>query len=457
LSQDTPTASFAGQLTVDDFKRCMAFPVDVPPGTTRMHVDLRFEPLRVAGIKNKITIALHEPDGTFRGVCIGGSDHKVFDVGLGGAETGFFPGPLPPGRWTVELDTHMIVPGSTISYSLGVWLSSESQVEVRPRLRFPRPACRQGPDWYRGDLHVHTDHSDGHRSVAQLLDTIRQHKLDFVALTEHNNVTQLYDPALDGANDVAIIPGLELTTYYGHALSLGTTEWIDWRMGHDGRTMQDAADEIHARGGLLVAAHMSNTGDPFCTGCTWLFDRFMPGDLDAVEVWNSPWSWPGNNNGASLRIWYGWLNAGHRIPATAGSDAHGPYRKDPGFNLIWAEELSARGLLEGLRRGHVMLSSGPRLWIEAPRPDGSVVMMGDSLPVAGHQVPVTVRWAGAPRGATARLIVDGYIEAEWDAAEDGERSADLLALRWVLAELRNAQGDMLALTNPIYLERDLRL
>lgn len=359
----------------------------------------------------------------------------------------------------MELDTHMILPGPPIRYSLEIWLSCEPQVEVRPRLRFPRPACRPEPGWYRGDLHVHTYHSDGHRSVADLLSTIRQYGLDFVALTEHNNVTQLYDPALDGVDDVAIIPGMELTTYYGHALSLGTTAWIDWRIGRDGYRMQEAADEIHSLGGSLVAAHLANRGDPFCTGCTWLFDRFMPGDLDAVEVWNSAWNHPGNNNEVGLQIWYGWLNAGHRLPATAGSDAHSDdsYHSDPGFNLIWAEELSSEGLLEGLRRGHVMLSSGPHLWIEASLPDGKVAMMGDSIRVAEYAVTVTVRWAGAPAGTVARLIVDGYVQAEWAVSEDGEQTTVLLGLRWVVAELRNSQGDMLALTNPIYLDRQLRL
>jgi len=415
--------------------------------------------LRVEGIKNKVTVSLYEPGGAFRGGSISGKNRKAIDVSTSCADDGFFPGRLPPGRWTAELNTFMILPGTPIEYRLQIWLSSEPELEAPGRLRFPRPVVRPERGWYRGDLHVHTYHSDGHRSVAELLETLRQTGLDFVALTEHNNVTQLYDSDLDGVDDLAIIPGMELTTYYGHALSLGTTDWIDWRVGREGYRMENAAEEIYARGGILVAAHIANAGDPFCTGCTWLFDQFMPGELDAVEIWNGLWERPRCNNETNLQLWYGWLNAGHRLPATAGTDAHSTdsYDVGPGFNLIWADELSAEALLEGLRRGHVMLSSGPRLWLEAPVGGGRVAMMGDAISVTGRSVTVTARWADAPGGSEVRLIVDGYVQAEWSISSEGTRSAELLALRWITAELRDPEGDLLALTNPIYLDSDLSI
>lgn len=169
---------------------------------------------------------------------------------------------------------------------------------------------------------MHTYHSDGHMSVAELIETARLNELDFVALTDHNNVTQLYHPDLDGVDDLAVIPGMELTTYYGHGLSLGTTDWFDWRIGRSGVTMRDSVDAIRAKNDIAIAAHPLSRGDPYCTGCTWLFPRLMPGSLDAVEVWNGPWDNSTSQNEQSLHLRYTWLNAGHRIPATAGSDAH---------------------------------------------------------------------------------------------------------------------------------------
>lgn len=457
---DRPSYVFSGQLTVADCKRHIPLPFQVPPGTTGLEIDFRFEPWKVMDIKNKVTLSLYEPGGAFRGTSIGGASEKAIRVSSGHADEGFFPGRLPPGEWRAELDTFLIMPGPSISYEMRIWLSEEPEPEAQGRLRLPQPTLHRSAGWYRGDLHLHTYHSDGHMSVAELLDTARQLGLDFVALTDHNNVTQLYHEDLEGADDVVVIPGMELSTYYGHALSLGTTGWIDWRVGQDGRTMQDAAGEVHAQGGLLVAAHPGNAGDPTCTGCRWLFHRFQPGGLDGIEVWNGPWHRPRGSNEISLQIWYHWLSAGHRLPATAGSDGHRTtsyHRPGSGFSLIWADELSADALLRGLRQGHVMLSSGPRLWIEASRPGGDVAIMGEAIPATGLAVPVRLRWLDAPAEAAVRLVVDGYVQAEWVSTPAGERRVEVLALRSVGAELRDAQGTLLALTNPIYLDSDLDL
>jgi predicted metal-dependent phosphoesterase TrpH len=457
---DRPSYAFSGQLTVADFKRHIPLPFSVPPGTTCLEIDFRFEPWKVADIKNKVTVSLYEPGGAFRGTSNGGASEKAIRVSLGHADEGFFPGRLPPGEWRAELDTCLIMPGPPISYEMRIQLSEEPEAETQARLRLPQRILRRSAGWYRGDLHLHTYHSDGHMSVAELLDMARQHDLDFVALTDHNNVTQLYHKDLEGVDDLVVIPGIELSTFYGHALSLGTTRWIDWRIGRNGRTMQDAADEVHAQGGILTAAHPGNAGDPTCTGCRWLFSRFQPGGLDGIEVWNGPWHKPRATNEISLQIWYHWLSAGHRLPATAGSDGHRTtsyLRPGSGFNLIWADELSAKALLRGLRQGHVMLSSGPRLWIEASGPGGDVAMMGDVIPATGPAVPVRMSWLDAPTGAAARLVADGYLQAEWTVAPAGERSVQALAVRSVSAELRDAQGTLLALTNPIYLDSDLHL
>ena len=450
---------FTGELTCADFKRYMALPFHVPAGTMRLRIDFQFAPLKVNRLENVLSLSLYEPGGTFRGFRHGQGNHKIVDVGAGSAGEGFFPGQLPPGDWTAEIDTFLILPGPPIRYELKIELSDEAEPQAHKRARFPRPAVRQQAGWYQGDLHVHTRHSDGGLSVVELIDVVRRRGLDFVALTDHNNVTQLYQPGLDAVDDLALIPGMELTTYYGHGLALGTTDWFDWRIGHHGRRMQDAAAEIQARGGLLIAAHLSAAGDPVCTGCKWLFDRFMPGALDAVEIWNGPWEAVGCHNEVSLQVWYGWLNAGHRLPASAGSDAHGvdAYEARPGFSVIWAGELSADGILDGLRRGHVMLSSGSRLWIEAPLPAGGVAMMGDVVPTVERVIPIHVRWAEAPAEAVVRLVVDGDVRAAWPATSEGVQAVDVVGLRWVIAELRSAQGHMLALTNPIYLDRGLNL
>ncbi len=67
-----------------------------------------------------------------------------------------------------------------------------------------------------------------------------------------------------------------------------------------------------------------------------------------------------------------WLSHGQMLFATAGTDSHGPWRAPErlGFNTVFAESLSERGILAGVRNGHNILSSGPRLSVSAESPGG---------------------------------------------------------------------------------------
>ena len=259
-----------------------------------------------------MSVTLYDPAG-FRGSRHCGGERKTLRIDGRGASPGAVPGPLPPGRWTAELDTCLILPGTPVEYRAEIRLrgGSSGGEGAWPQL----PAVRAVPGWYRGDLHTHTVHSDGSQTVPELLEAARGHGLDFVALTDHNTIGQLQDPAVAGCSDLALIPGVELTTFWGHAVALGVTDWIDWRTRRQGRTMGSAVADVHGRGGLAVMANPAGQGDPACTGCAWLYVDQMPGEMDAVEVWNGPWYEVGTNSPDSLRWWYDWLNQGrHRRP-----------------------------------------------------------------------------------------------------------------------------------------------
>ncbi|MDI7276622.1 MAG: CehA/McbA family metallohydrolase [Anaerolineae bacterium] len=458
-SDRPPHYVFEDTLSPKDCKRYLLLPFDVPPGTTRLRLDFQYEPKRVAwpkDIGNLLCLSLLDPHG-FRGAQHSEGNRKVVEIGPSAATPGFVPGPLPAGRWTLEVDVFLVLPGEPVNYRAEVRLASEApgreaSREVVTGAWRPQPPLRRQPGWYRGDLHTHTVHSDGSQTVAQFLDIARQRRLDYVALTDHNTISQLADPALDGCRDLAIVPGMELTTHYGHAVSLGTPSWIDWRTGHDGRTIGQALAQVRTEGGLSVLAHLAAFGDPACTGCTWLYTDQMPGALDAMEVWNGFWFQVGNNNPVTLRIWKEWLQAGHRLPAVAGTDFHSPKDYGPGapFSVVHARELSAAGIVEGVARGHVMVSAGPELYLQATLADGGVAIMGDAVEARAVRA-VQMRWLGAPDGARVLWLVDGEVLAAWEGAH-GEASPALPGgSRWALAEMWGPDGALLAVTNPLYL------
>ena len=448
--------SFQGRLTADDAKRYIVHAFEVPAGAGRLALRFNYEPGRVAGVKNLLCLSLFDPAG-FRGAGHRGGSAQEVHVGAGRATPGYRPGALPPGRWLVEIDTHMIMPGAPCHYRLDI----SAQVEPGPAGDPPPPLAPQatgrGAGWYRGDLHAHTLHSDGAWDVAGLLEAARASKLDFVTLTDHNTVSGLDEMARASAADLLTMGGMELTTFWGHALSLGARQWIDWRTEPGepgepgGRTMPGIAGEVTRAGGLFIIAHPGSVGDPVCTGCAWRYADMLPGPARAVEVWNGPWDDPESGNERSLALWYDWLNQGHRMVVTAGTDAHSfePAAR-PGFNVVYADALSQAAILGAIRRGHLYLSAGPGLTFTARTPAGDCALMGDALPAGGAEI--SVGWQGCPGDARLQLVADGRPLAEWRADAGAARSLTVAPgqARWRLVELRDAQGRMLALTNPIF-------
>ncbi len=457
---------FEGRLTARDCKRHIPHSFAVPAGQGRIDLRLRFAPYRVHRMANMLTLTVFDPAG-FRGAGHrDGQDHRV-SISLGDATPGYLPGPLPAGEWIAQVDTHMIMPGE-VTYGLDITIAEEATAGERaaaartapgewprpfPAVKPSRGAPLRGAGWYRGDLHTHTHHSDaGRRSVAALVRMAREAGLDFVFLTDHNTTAGLAEMDALSTDDLLTAGGIELTTFWGHALCLGKRAWVDWRIRPGAGEMGRIAADIGAGGQVFIIAHPESAGDPGCTGCKWRFGDMMPGNARLVEIWNGPWDGDSGNE-AALALWYDWLNQGLRLAATAGTDTHGgrDYARPHGFNVVYAEALEESALLTALRAGHLYLSAGPRLSFQAQGEDGRTVMMGDAVLGPANLV---AEWAGCPADARMRLIANGRLYDQRPAADQGSRvwpiAPDLAD--WVVAEIRDGKGAMLAVTNPIYLQ-----
>ncbi len=441
---------FYDTLTSADTKRHIHFYFDVPGGATRLDIRFDYTPKRIDGIPgdNLLSLSLFDPQGV-RGA---GHSRPNNDISISAVEAtpGYRPGALPPGRWVVVIDTHLIHAEAPVTFLMDIDISSEAVQGQAPQFVKGQTA-RRGPGWYRGDLHGHTIHSDGHWDVSAFARYARDCHLDFVTLTDHNTVSGLAELDSCAGDDLLTMGGMELTTYYGHCLALGTRRWVDWRI-LPGVTMIDIARRILDSGAYFVIAHPRSIGDPQCTGCDWLYPEMMPGIAPAVEIWNGPWTGDSHNEQA-LERYYQWLNQGHRLVATAGTDIHGPTLPEPtcGFNVVYAEELTEPAVLAAIRQGHLYLSSGPRVEFTARTASRAWVIPGDRLPA--DDVTVSVRWSQAPTANQVRLIAGGQVVATRDANEQGEAEWPLPAgqYSWCLVEIRDAAGEMLAITNPIFL------
>jgi hypothetical protein len=131
------------------------------------------------------------------------------------------------------------------------------------------------------------------------------------------------------------------------------------------RTTSSVIDDI-AAGGLL-----NSINHPFLKPWDWRDPATALANVHFLEVWNDH-RWPDNRQATimALDYWTRLLNAGIRLTAIGGSDFHflpGDHRRWPGEYLgmpttwVYAEQLSGRAVLEGLRRGRAYISIGPRL------------------------------------------------------------------------------------------------
>ncbi|MCI0475175.1 MAG: hypothetical protein L0Y55_02935, partial [Anaerolineales bacterium] len=181
---------FEADLTARDCKRHIPHRFAVPANAGQIAIHFHFAPYLVHEIPNLLALTVFDPNG-FRGAGHRDGDTHRVCISATEATPGYLPGHLPPGEWIVQIDTHMIMPGEPVHYSLEIIIEPGAPIEVPLKPRARRIPSR-GAGWYRGDLHTHTHHSDANeRSVADLLQMARAHRLDFIFLTDHNTTAGL--------------------------------------------------------------------------------------------------------------------------------------------------------------------------------------------------------------------------------------------------------------------------
>jgi hypothetical protein len=82
-------------------------------------------------------------------------------------------------------------------------------------------------------------------------------------------------------------------------------------------------------------------------------------------------------------------------------------------------------------------------------------MMGDVLDSRqGSTLQVSTGWEDCLPGTTGELIVDGQTWQNFQPENAGNLQWDLPGgeVHWALVTFRDAEGNMLALTNPIYFD-----
>jgi hypothetical protein len=413
--------------------------------------------------------------------CWSGGNKSTLTVGLSDATPSCLPGAIPPGEWNVLIGVPNIRAGVESHYTIHVYLSKTGAVAAQPAVL--REALRAGPGWYRGDLHMHTAHSDGQCPsqtgkmvpcpVFFTVDAAARRGLDFIAITDHNATSQ-YDamrelqPYFD---KVLLIPGREITTFQGHINFLGTTDFVDFRLGTSGvpdmNTLLRSAD---ATGGITSINHPDAPSGEMCMGCGWTPAQSVDMHLlSAVEAVNGGSQQHGLSD---LPFWNRQLNNGCRLTGIGGSDNHRAMQPldqtgsiGSPTTVVYAQELSVPAILNGIRAGHVFIDvegTRDRAMDLTAKTNAGAGHAGDALEAAkGETVHLNLHVVSAA-GGKVRWIEDGKAmdtgsdaviasaaqDVPLDLTSDGGR-------HWVRAEVTDAQGKLWLVENPVYINWEI--
>jgi len=228
-------------------------------------------------------------------------------------------------------------------------------------------------EWYKGNTHTHTVNSDGDSSPDAVVRWYKEHRYNFVVITDHNFCTEVRGLNLVFAaeNKFLVIPGEEVTDKFEdekrfsaihlNAVNLGKTI-PPAGGGSVVETLQRNVDAINAAGAL---AHLNHPN------YHW---SYTVEELDAVKNYRlfevANFSSDCNDTGGggysgTEALWDSLLTRGRVLYGVASDDAHnfksfGSEFDNPGrgWVMVRCKALTAENIVSALDRGDFYSSCG---------------------------------------------------------------------------------------------------
>ena len=466
--------TLTGTLTGTDHQTYVEVPFDVPAGMERLTLSFEYD----RADRTVIDLGLRDPNG-LRGWS--GGNKSTITVATSDATPSYAPGPVIPGRWSLILGVPNIRPAVTANWTARITMAGADAPP--PESAFIDGAVRRGPGWYRGDFHSHTGQSDGscdsrtgRRIPCPAFRTLERASaagLDFIAVTEHNTPSAFAElRSLQAYYDnLLILPGREITTFFGHANVIGPTGPLPFELGSPRLPeISDLLGSIEAQGGIISINHPGMPSGEACMGCGWVAPVPDCTRVTAVEVANGgTMRLTGSVEGqfSHLPFWEALLDRGCRPTAIGGSDSHDPdaplERQFPvgtPTTVVYARDLSQIAILDGVRSGRVFVDlagrPGTSVDLSATAGESSAVMGGRLQVAEDQEVHLTIAVSGVAGGrvelvsGTAGLsgLTDLSITTNEENIELSFKKSELK--NWIRVNIRNLYGDIVLISNPIF-------
>jgi hypothetical protein len=477
-----PDLTLSLQITHADHQSYRTIPFEVPSGVERLSIETTYSQ---KDQKTVVDLGLLDPNGKIVGWSGGNKDR--FTLSAIDATPSYSPHAIDQGQWQLLLGIPNIREGVTSTFQAKIYFSNAlSSTTNPPWVNLP---LKSQPGWYRGDLHLHSAHSDGSCQnsskslevpcpVFLIAQKAHELKLDFIALSDHNAVSQAnsireMQPYYD---NLLLMASRELTSFYGHANLTGSFNAFDFRATDSVKgwaaplkSLQNATTPT-----FVSINHPNFPNGEICMGCGWTFDSSVlnQGLIHGVEVAN------GDDMGSSFSgfsFWLKQLEKGLKLTAVAGSDNHHVDQSEETrsflgrpTNVVFAKELSTHAITSALLQGHTYIDfykqgdSKPKRSIDfVARFNNQEFMMGDQIemPKSSQDVVIQLQLQNA-QGDRARLHVSPNMMTQTELGLIGSQSYQSefkinlpIGLSWIFLELYDNEGRLNLLTNPIYFNK----
>ncbi len=310
--------------------------------------------------------------------------------------------------------------------------------------------------YYKGDFHGHTIFSDGHNSIQEAAQILKNQGMDFMAFTEHNcmpfGFTDL--PCLS-------VPSFELTLPVGHVNIHGVRNlallYEHLPQARNYEEILELALDLFSFGSNLSLNHM------FMEPWNFIYDEFDLSKLNTIEVICDPTYGEATkaNDKAAAFLDFLW-NKGYRIYGIGGSDSHNKIDEfyegsaepsiygDPA-TYVYCRGLSVQNVLDGIQQGHCYTAR--YITLEISIQEGKY-LPGDQIQSGEEEITYRIGIDNINKPLKACFIRNGKVEKEILLKNNQEQIVYSLKNTeeawWLRFGVYDTEGHVIAYVNPIY-------
>lgn len=253
-----------------------------------------------------------------------------------------------------------------------------------------------GGTWYKGQVHCHTDRSDGALPPEDVVQRYADLGFDFVALTDHNVITRVTGSILVLGQEYG--KGSTEATSDTHMNGINIS-YVPDKYGSE----QERVDNITSQNGIAILNHPAFFRYAYDPDVLAALNNYT-----ALEILNGKYL-----SMNTIGWWDDALTAGKRVWAVAADDAHTADQFGKAWIMVQADgDITTAKVMEAIKHGSFYASQGPVVDEVLVTDDTLMVSApgADSIRFFGSNGTLLERFEGSP--ASYRFDgSEGYVRA----------------------------------------------